>query len=239
MALALKPGMAPFKSSLIVLSALVTGLAACGPREVVVLRPMGGNSPTAPDLFDYAEEVPDTVVDVVFHGKSEFSEAILGAGVRARIKTLDRANVDSRFLFKDELGLAAPLDASRVLARDPQTCPRTPTESACGFSLKDGYPKGGQKLCRLTYSLPDTGLDVAASGLFYTNCNTCREAVLNSVKSAEGSITALFKRRCSGTPRLDEEWRSKFSFKVDTVSKESVCALESQYFSFDRCRDVR
>jgi hypothetical protein len=72
---------------------------------------------------------------------------------------------------------------------------------------------------------------------FYTNCGTCREAVLRHAQSSDAPVRGLSGLNCHGSPSLDNQYLNQHSFMVETLSGDrSSCDLVPEYFSFQDCR---
>lgn len=114
----------------------------------------------------------------------------------------------------------------------------------CGFNYSGGYQSDSRRLpslqCRITYYAPNTNYRVSGMAMYYSNCGTCRQAVLNGgnwpvPSSFEGPIHSSSSLRCYGDPMIDDQWQSLHSFMVETLSTSS-CQMRPEYFSYRDCR---
>ena len=132
------------------------------------------------------------------------------------------------------------LAGAQVVAYDlvqvPLPSPQLPicqsSAGSCGFNYSGGYASGTQKMCRITYSRPNTNYATYRSVIFFTNCGTCRDGALRAPNSVESPIAVSSDLRCSGSALLDQSWQTRHSYRVDTLSG-SACTKESQWFTFN------
>lgn len=112
-----------------------------------------------------------------------------------------------------------------------------PLGSTCGFNYSGGYPStptfaSNEKECRITYYKPGTNSSESVTKTFYTNCGTCIEAVFENgaAASVEGAVSVSSGVTCSGSPLMDIQYESQYSFSVQTVS--GCTEQYPRYFTF-------